>query len=194
MNYNEAMQYIESLGKFGIHLGMERITGLVELLDHPERKIRTIHITGTNGKGSVASYLSHILTASGKKTACYTSPHFVKYNERMSIDGVDISDEDFAAVTEETKAAVDTFLKNGGEQPTQFEVITAMAFLYFAKERWIMPSSKSAWAAFGIRRTSLCQSFPSLRTLPWSIRTGWERPLKPLRNKRPASSRITFLL
>ena len=117
MNYNEAMQYIESLGKFGIHLGMERITGLVELLDHPERKIRTIHITGTNGKGSVASYLSHILTASGKKTACYTSPHFVKYNERMSIDGVDISDEDFAAVTEETKAAVDTFLKNGGEQP-----------------------------------------------------------------------------
>ena len=112
MNYNEAMQYIESLGKFGIHLGMERITGLVELLDHPERKIRTIHITGTNGKGSVASYLSHILTASGKKTACYTSPHFVKYNERMSIDGVDISDEDFAAVTEETKAAVDTFLKN----------------------------------------------------------------------------------
>lgn len=74
MNYNEAMQYIESLGKFGIHLGMERITGLVELLDHPERKIRTIHITGTNGKGSVASYLSHILTASGKKTACYTSP------------------------------------------------------------------------------------------------------------------------
>ena len=51
MNYNEAMQYIESLGKFGIHLGMERITGLVELLDHPERKIRTIHITGTNGKG-----------------------------------------------------------------------------------------------------------------------------------------------
>ena len=135
MNYNEAMQYIESLGKFGIHLGMERITGLVELLDHPERKIRTIHITGTNGKGSVASYLSHILTASGKKTACYTSPHFVKYNERMSIDGVDISDEDFAAVTEETKAAVDTFLKNGGEQPTQFEVITAMAFLYFAKEK-----------------------------------------------------------
>ena len=48
MNYNEAMQYIESLGKFGIHLGMERITGLVELLDHPERKIRTIHIPGTN--------------------------------------------------------------------------------------------------------------------------------------------------
>ena len=132
MNYNEAMQYIESLGKFGIHLGMERITGLVELLDLPERKILTIHITGTNGKGSVASYLSHILTASGKKTACYTSPHFVKYNERMSIDGVDISDEDFAAVTEETKAAVDTFLKNGGEQPTQFEVITAMDFLYFA--------------------------------------------------------------
>ena len=51
MNYNEAMQYIESLGKFGIHLGMERITGLVELLDHPERKIRTIHITGNQRKG-----------------------------------------------------------------------------------------------------------------------------------------------
>lgn len=74
MNYNEAMQYIESLGKFGIHLGMERITGLVELLDHPERKIRTIHITGTNGKGSVASYLSHILTASGKRQRAIRRP------------------------------------------------------------------------------------------------------------------------
>ena len=135
MDYAAALSYIEGLGKFGIHLGMERIEALAALMGHPERTIRTIHITGTNGKGSVASYLAHILTAAGKKTGCYTSPHFVRYNERMTIDGQDISDEDFAAVAEETKAAVDRFLAEGGEQPTQFEVLTAMGFLYFARQK-----------------------------------------------------------
>jgi dihydrofolate synthase/folylpolyglutamate synthase len=135
MDYAEALSYVQGLGKFGINLGMERIQGLAERLGHPERQIKTIHITGTNGKGSVASYLSHILTAAGKKTGCYTSPHFVRYNERMTIDGEEISDADFAAVTETVKQAVEAFMADGGEQPTQFEVLTAMGFLYFARKR-----------------------------------------------------------
>ena len=135
MEYSAAVTYVESLGKFGIHLGMERIQGLTALLDHPERKIRTIHVTGTNGKGSVTTFLANMLQQAGKKVGSYTSPHFVRYNERICLNGEEISNEDFAAVTERTKAALDRFLAEGGEQPTQFEFITAMAFLYFAEKQ-----------------------------------------------------------
>ena len=132
MEYADAVDYVESLGKFGIHLGMERIQGLTALLDHPERKIRTVHVTGTNGKGSVTTFLANMLQQAGLKVGSYTSPHFVRYNERICLNGEEISNEDFAAVTEKTKAALDRFLAQGGEQPTQFEFITAMAFLSMA--------------------------------------------------------------
>lgn len=135
MEYADAVDYVESLGKFGIHLGMERIQGLTALLDHPERKIRTVHVTGTNGKGSVTTFLANMLQQAGLKVGSYTSPHFVRYNERICFNGEEISNEDFAAVTEKTKAALDRFLAQGGEQPTQFEFITAMAFLYFAEKQ-----------------------------------------------------------
>ena len=135
MEYADAVDYVESLGKFGIHLGMERIQGLTALLDHPERKIRTVHVTGTNGKGSVTTFLANMLPQAGLKVGSYTSPHFVRYNERICLNGEEISNEDFAAVTEKTKAALDRFLAQGGEQPTQFEFITAMAFLYFAEKQ-----------------------------------------------------------
>ena len=135
MDYASALAYVESRGKFGIHLGLERIQGILAALDHPERKLRTIHITGTNGKGSVATFLSRILMAAGKKTGTYTSPHFVRYNERMTINGEEISNADFAQVTEQVKQAVDAWLAGGGEEPTQFEVITAMGFLYFAQQQ-----------------------------------------------------------
>ena len=135
MDYASALAYVESRGKFGIHLGLERIQGILAALDHPERKLRTIHITGTNGKGSVATFLSRILMAAGKKTGTYTSPHFVRYKERMTINGEEISNADFAQVTEQVKQAVDAWLAGGGEEPTQFEVITAMGFLYFAQQQ-----------------------------------------------------------
>ncbi|WP_317423519.1 folylpolyglutamate synthase/dihydrofolate synthase family protein [uncultured Acidaminococcus sp.] len=135
MEYADAVDYVESLGKFGIHLGMERIQGLTALLDHPERKIWTVHVTGTNGKGSVTTFLANMLQQAGLKVGSYTSPHFVRYNERICLNGEEISNEDFAAVTEKTKAALDRFLAQGGEQPTQFEFITAMAFLYFAEKQ-----------------------------------------------------------
>ncbi|WP_302158064.1 folylpolyglutamate synthase/dihydrofolate synthase family protein [uncultured Acidaminococcus sp.] len=135
MEYADAVDYVESLGKFGIHLGMERIQGLTALLDHPERKIRTVHVTGTNGKGSVTTFLANMLQQAGLKVGSYTSPHFVRYNERICLNGEEISNEDFAAVTEKTKTALDRFLAQGGEQPTQFEFITAMAFLYFAEKQ-----------------------------------------------------------
>lgn len=132
MNYSECIEYLESLGKFGIRLGMERIEALLKELGNPEKKYKTIHITGTNGKGSVASFLTDILLAAGLKTGKYTSPHLVKYNERITMNGTDISDEDFATAVSAAKVAADSVLqKKLCDQPTQFEVITAAAFLYY---------------------------------------------------------------
>lgn len=132
MNYIESLDYLDSLGKFGIRLGMERIEGLLRELDNPEQKIKTVHVTGTNGKGSVASMITNILLAANLKVGKFTSPHLVKYNERISIDGEDISDEDFALVLTAVKVAADNVVKKGVcDQPTQFEILTAAAFLHF---------------------------------------------------------------
>lgn len=132
MNYTESLGYLESLGKFGIQLGMERIEGLLRELGNPEQKIKTVHVTGTNGKGSVSSMITNILLAAGLKAGKFTSPHLVKYNERISINGQDISDEDFATVISAVKVAADSIVSKGVcEQPTQFEILTAAAFLHF---------------------------------------------------------------
>lgn len=132
MNYVESLDYLDSLGKFGIKLGMERIEGLLKELDNPEQKIKTVHVTGTNGKGSVSSMITNILLASGLHVGKFTSPHLVKYNERINLDGKDISDDDFAMAISAVKVAADSIVKKGVcEQPTQFEVLTAAAFLYF---------------------------------------------------------------
>ena len=80
MNYTESLGYLDSLGKFGIKLGMERIEGLLKELDNPEQKIKTVHVTGTNGKGSVTSMITNILLAANLKVGKFTSPHLVKYN------------------------------------------------------------------------------------------------------------------
>ena len=132
MNYTESLAYLDSLGKFGIKLGMERIEGLLRELGNPEQKIKTVHVTGTNGKGSVTSMITSILLAANLKVGKFTSPHLVKYNERINLNGKDISDEDFAMAITAVKVAADSVVKKGVcEQPTQFEILTAAAFLYF---------------------------------------------------------------
>ncbi|WP_455652994.1 bifunctional folylpolyglutamate synthase/dihydrofolate synthase [Phascolarctobacterium sp.] len=135
MNYHESLAYLDSLGKFGIRLGMERIEGLLRELGNPEQQIKTIHVTGTNGKGSVSSMITNILLAANLKTGKFTSPHLVKYNERITINGQDIDDDSFADLLTIVKTAADSVVAKGVcEQPTQFEVLTAAAFLYFALE------------------------------------------------------------
>jgi dihydrofolate synthase/folylpolyglutamate synthase len=136
MNYSESLSYLESLGKFGIKLGMERIEGLLRELGNPEQKIKTVHVTGTNGKGSVSSMITNILLAANLKVGKFTSPHLVKYNERITLNGQDISDEDFATAISAVKVAADSVVKKGVcEQPTQFEILTAAAFLYFCLQK-----------------------------------------------------------
>ena len=132
MNYQETIEYLESLGKFGIRLGMERIEELLAELGNPEKKVKLVHVTGTNGKGSVSSMITDILLAAGLKTGKFTSPHLVYYNERIELNGYPITDEDFAFVLGVVRQAVARVITRGGEQPTQFEVLTAAAFLSFA--------------------------------------------------------------
>lgn len=132
MNYQESIEYLESLSRFGIRLGLERMQELVIRLGHPERKYPTIHITGTNGKGSTTACLAAILQEAGFRTAMYTSPHLERYTERMRIDGLEVEKTVFARAIEQTAAAARAMEKDGLEHPTQFEVLTAAAFVMFA--------------------------------------------------------------
>lgn len=126
--YNEAVELLTSAGKFRISLGLERISKILELLGNPQDKLNCIHVAGTNGKGSVCTILSSILTAAGKKTGLFTSPHIIKYNERIKISGKDILDDDFAGYVFEVTELAD---KNGIDL-TEFEILTAVMFKYFA--------------------------------------------------------------
>ena len=134
MTYEEAICYLENACTFGIKPGLMRIHELLERLGNPQNRYKTVHITGTNGKGSVTALIANGLTAAGRKTGRYTSPHLETYTERMSVDGREISREDFAAVTEKISRAVEAMKAAGTEQPTEFEMLTAMAFLYFAEQ------------------------------------------------------------
>ncbi len=130
MGIEETMQFIHATSWMGSRLGLERMRELMRLLGNPQDELRFIHVAGTNGKGSVCAMLSSILTSAGYRTGLYTSPHLININERMKIDGVDISDEDLITTAAQVKLAVDTM----DEKPTEFEIITAMAFLYFRQK------------------------------------------------------------
>lgn len=123
---------LQSYQHFGIHLGLNRIHQLLNNLGNPHHKVPIIHVTGTNGKGSVCAYLSSILTEAGYKTGCYTSPHLIDWTERISINRDPISGESFTQLLLEVEAVIRAI---GDDSPTQFEVITAAAWLYFAMEK-----------------------------------------------------------
>ena len=127
MNYNEALDYIHSLGRFSHTAGLERIKLLLEKLNNPQNDFDAIHIAGTNGKGSVAVMVAEAFRLAGFKTGLYISPYIIRFNERIQINGEYISDEDLAEMCDTVKA------KN--VDCTEFEFITAAAFTYFAKEK-----------------------------------------------------------
>ena len=131
MTYEQAIDYLESANVFGIQLGLGRIQALLERLDNPQNNYKTIHVTGTNGKGSVTAMIASVLTEAGFRTGRYTSPHLEDYTERIHIDNHDISRDDFAKAVSVVKDAVTAMVAAGGEGPTEFEMITAAAFWYF---------------------------------------------------------------
>ncbi len=128
MNYNEAIQYVHSLMRFGIKPGLERVSALLARLGNPQDKVKTIHVAGTNGKGSICYMSAAVLKKAGYKVGLYTSPYVVRFNERIQIDFCHISNEDFAKYAAITKSAAE----DAGIEITEFEFITAAAFLYFA--------------------------------------------------------------
>ncbi|MDF2634766.1 MAG: FolC bifunctional protein [Pelosinus sp.] len=133
MTYEESLAYLANLNKFGINLGLARIEKLLELMDHPERKFKTIHVAGTNGKGSTTAMLASILTASGIKTGMYTSPHLSQYTERMIVNEHEISPSQFGEAIGYISEFMGKIVEEGLGHPTEFEVLTAAAFHYFAK-------------------------------------------------------------
>ena len=117
--------------RFGIQPGLARINKMLSLLGDPQNSFKSVHIAGTNGKGSVCAMLEAMLSASGLKVGLYTSPHLVKFNERMRINGIDISDEELEKIAVEIEQCAELVEKEIGEAPTFFEVATALAFLWF---------------------------------------------------------------
>lgn len=131
MNYREARAYIEEQQRYGGDMGLERLQDLLERLGNPERRLRFIHIAGTNGKGSILSYISTVLTRAGYRTGRYISPTISSYRERFQINGVYISREDFVRLAEKIRAASEAMEASGRRRPSPFELETALAFLYF---------------------------------------------------------------
>lgn len=135
MLYEEARVYLDQASKYGSVLGLESISALLDELDHPEDKLKFVHIAGTNGKGSILAFLAAILQAEGYKVGRYISPTVIDYLERFQINESYMSEETFAEIMEEVKVAVDRMLEKGHTSPTVFEIETAVAFLFFVKEK-----------------------------------------------------------
>ncbi|MBS4202741.1 bifunctional folylpolyglutamate synthase/dihydrofolate synthase [Lederbergia citrea] len=132
--YEEALDWIHSRLRFGIKPGLKRMEWMLEKLGHPERELKAIHVGGTNGKGSTVAYLRSILHESGYKVGTFTSPYIEQFNERISVNGNPIPDQAIIDMTNVIKPLADELEATELGSPTEFEVITAMAFYYFAKE------------------------------------------------------------
>lgn len=131
MTYREALEYIHNINWSFCKPGLERISELCEKLGHPEQELAVIHVAGTNGKGSVCAMLDSILRASGRRVGLYTSPYIRHFNERMQVDGKPIADEELVELTELVRPIADSM----ADKPTEFELITAIAFEYFRRKK-----------------------------------------------------------
>ena len=130
-----AIDKIHEFDKFGSRLGMERMNVLLEKLGDPHKELQVIHVAGTNGKGSVCKYLEEGLAACGYNVGLYTSPFIEKFNERIRLGGRDISDEELDIYTERVLSAVREMVEEGCDSPTEFEVVTTIALLYYKEKK-----------------------------------------------------------
>ena len=131
MTYEEALSYIHSICWKGSKLGLDRTRELLGKLDDPQKELKFIHIAGTNGKGSTAAMLSSILEEAGYRVGLYTSPFINRFNERMQVNHQPIPDEELAALTEYVRPYADAM----ADSPTEFELITALAMVWFARQK-----------------------------------------------------------
>ncbi len=131
----EPLAYLHSLEQSGIKFGLDNISAIVARLDHPERAFRSVHVAGTNGKGSVTAMVDAALRAAGHRSARYTSPHLVDLAERFTIDGRPVSQPDLEAAAADVRDAIEALVRDGTleVQPTFFEATTAIAFELFRR-------------------------------------------------------------
>ena len=138
--YESAVEYVENITRFAPKTKLENTKILLNALGNPEKKAKVVHVAGTNGKGSVSKMVSLMLEEAGFKTGLFISPHLIRMNERISVNGVDISDEDFVKafnkVMSTTKSLLSskTIEENGFQHPAYFEFLFAMAATYFAQQ------------------------------------------------------------
>ena len=130
MTYEEAIQYIENFTWSTTRLGLGRTQELLRRLGDPQKQLKFVHVAGSNGKGSTCSMLSSVLREAGYRTGMYTSPHVLCFEERMQVDGRYIAGEDLAALTERVRVEADAM----EDHPSQFELVTAIAMLYFLEQ------------------------------------------------------------
>lgn len=135
MNYNEALEYIHGTYKFGSKLGLENIRELLRRLGNPQNEFKYVHVAGTNGKGSVTAMISNILHEGGYRVGTFVSPYLENFTERIQVDLKEISRQELAHITQRVKREVDGMVASGFNHPTEFEVVTAIGLLYFARER-----------------------------------------------------------
>ena len=132
MTYTEALEYIHNTLKFGSKLGFERISCLLELMGNPQDSLKFVHVAGTNGKGSTCNAIASVLKAAGYKTGLYTSPFINDFCERIQINNENIPHDALAQITNQVKLYADKISKSG-DYPTEFELVTAIAFEFFKK-------------------------------------------------------------
>jgi dihydrofolate synthase/folylpolyglutamate synthase len=128
---DQAIAYLKKLPFTEVKPGLSRIRSLIAAVGHPEMSLRAVHVGGTNGKGSVVAMLASVLQAAGQRVGVYTSPHLVSYRERIRINGDWISEREFSELADELMPIAEAL----SDRPSQFEFLTAMAFLYFARRR-----------------------------------------------------------
>lgn len=131
MTYEEAVAYIHSVSKFGVKLGLENMKRLLQLMGHPDRYYKIVHVAGTNGKGSTCAMIDSVLRTAGYKTGLYTSPYLEVFNERIRINGENIPDDDLVKMVEYIIPLAQQMVKEGHNHPTEFEIITAIALKYY---------------------------------------------------------------
>ena len=132
MSYHESIQYLYNLQKYGIKFGLDNIARLTSELGNPHKQFHTLHVGGTNGKGSTSAIAASILQAAGFNVGLFTSPHLISFTERIRINGAEIPEPDVVGLAEEVR---DVASRINDFSPTFFEVVTAMALLYFSRKK-----------------------------------------------------------
>ena len=134
MNYQESIEYLTTCQLLGSKPGLITVTELLRRLDNPQDSLRVIHIAGTNGKGSVGCFLQAVLKEAGLGVGFFTSPYLFCHREMIQLNGEDISEKDFAAILTVVRSHADAMEENGFAHPTEFEILTAAAYLFFVEK------------------------------------------------------------